>query len=261
MIFFHTHRIRENGMCNYFSAHFYNNTFKTFSLSHGAALLVILFINIVMVVWLKKINNKKVNTIFCYVVSIVIVVQEIGRTVWYAAYGIFTFAESLPLNLCGFSIILMPFMLIMKNKTVFELLYFWGLAGATQALLTPDLAYDFPHWVYFRYFLAHGLIIVGCIYMTFVEKYRPTWKSILKTFIVTNILLGVIAIVNRLTGGNYMFICWKPESGSLLDFLGPWPWYILSLQGVGLVIFVLYYLPFFIMDTIRKMRRVKPETV
>jgi hypothetical integral membrane protein (TIGR02206 family) len=248
-------------MCKYFYADFYKDTFKTFSISHWAALFVIFVVNIVMVVWLRKINNKKVNKILCYVVSIVIILQEILRTVWYAAYGIFSFGTSLPLHLCGFAIILMPFMLIMKNKTVFEVLYFWGLAGATQALLTPDLTYDFPHWVYFRYFFSHGLIIAGCIYMTFVEKYRPTWKSILKTFIATNILMGFIAIVNVLTSGNYMFICWKPEQGSLIDYLGPWPWYILSLEGVGLVVFVLYYLPYFIKDMIQRIKGKKPETV
>ncbi|MBN1698533.1 MAG: TIGR02206 family membrane protein [Spirochaetales bacterium] len=242
-------------MPDYFSAFFYNNTFKAFSLSHVAALIVIVIVNIMMVVILKKLDNPKVNKIFCYTVSIVIIVQEIGRSVWYAAYGIFSCADSLPLHLCGFAIILMPFMLIMKNKTVFELLYFWGLAGATQALLTPDLTYDFPHWVYFRFFFAHGLIILGCIYMVFVEKYRPAWKSILKTFIVTNILMLLIAPLNWATGGNYFFMCHKPETGSLLDFLGPWPWYLLSLQGVGLLIFVIYYMPFFIKDLIEGKRR------
>jgi hypothetical integral membrane protein (TIGR02206 family) len=52
--------------------------------------------------------------------------------------------------------------------------------------------------------------------------------------------------VNRLTGGNYLFLSRKPEGGSLLDLLGPWPWYILSLEAVALLLFTILYLPFVI---------------
>ena len=38
---------------------------------------------------------------------------------------------------------------------------------------------------------------------------------------------------------------------SLIDVLGPWPWYILALEGVGLVLFFLLYLPFAIREVVR----------
>lgn len=41
-----------------------------------------------------------------------------------------------------------------------------------------------------------------------------------------------------------MFISHKPDDPSLLDLIGPWPWYILSLEGVALVMCVILYLPF-----------------
>ena len=31
---------------------------------------------------------------------------------------------------------------------------------------------------------------------------------------------------------------------SLLDFFGPWPWYILALEAAALASFFLYYVPF-----------------
>jgi len=41
-----------------------------------------------------------------------------------------------------------------------------------------------------------------------------------------------------------MFIARKPEFPSLLDMLGPWPWYVVSLIGVGLLFVLLMHLPF-----------------
>jgi uncharacterized membrane protein YwaF len=45
-----------------------------------------------------------------------------------------------------------------------------------------------------------------------------------------------------------MFIAHKPETASLMDMLGPWPWYILSLELVGLAVSLLLYSPFGLKD-------------
>jgi uncharacterized membrane protein YwaF len=43
---------------------------------------------------------------------------------------------------------------------------------------------------------------------------------------------------------DYMFLCAKPQTVSALDFLGPWPWYIVTGEGVALGLFLLLYWPF-----------------
>ena len=42
-----------------------------------------------------------------------------------------------------------------------------------------------------------------------------------------------------------------PAFPSLLDMLGPWPWYILVLEAIGAVAFVLVYLPYALRDSLR----------
>jgi hypothetical integral membrane protein (TIGR02206 family) len=95
--------------------------------------------------------------------------------------------------------------------------------------------------------------------MTLVVGYRPTLKSLWKTFLVTNAYMLIIAPINLLLDGNYLFICRPPDTPSLIDYLGPWPWYILSLEIVGLLFFFVFYAPFGIKDLVSwwKVRRAK----
>jgi hypothetical integral membrane protein (TIGR02206 family) len=142
-------------------------------------------------------------------------------------------------------------MLATMQKWVFEVVYFLGVGGALQALLTPELFYDFPHFRFLHFFIAHISIILAVFYMLWVEKFHIKFKSVWKAFVALNILALLVFFVNRFTGGNYMFLAQKPTNASLIDFLGPYPWYILSLELVVLFIFFLLYLPFFIREKIQ----------
>jgi hypothetical integral membrane protein (TIGR02206 family) len=64
--------------------------------------------------------------------------------------------------------------------------------------------------------------------------------------------MAFVGLVNWLIGSNYMFIAHPPETASLIDVLGPWPWYLLSLEGIAVVVFLLLYLPYLFIDLRRK---------
>jgi hypothetical protein len=49
-------------------------------------------------------------------------------------------------------------------------------------------------------------------------------------------------------GSNYLFIMRPPDTPSLIDMLGPWPWYILSLEAIALALCLLLYLPYALRD-------------
>jgi hypothetical integral membrane protein (TIGR02206 family) len=183
------------------------------------------------------------------------VANWLGWDVWQRANGIWSAQFSLPLHLCTFSVPFAAVMLATGRYRLYEVLYFWGFAGATQALITPDLTsngYNIPHFVYWIFWTSHGVILWAVVFAAAAWGFRPTWSSIWRAFLATNLFMLVVGLANWLTGGNYMFIARKPAFPSLLDYLGPWPWYILLVELIGVAAFVLVYLPYAIRDWIRR---------
>ena len=89
---------------------------------------------------------------------------------------------------------------------------------------------------------------MSVVYMTFVEAYRPYWISVWRVILSTTVYMIGVGLINPLIGGNYLYVARKPPFPTLLDYLGPWPWYIIGLYGIGLVCIILVYLPFIIKD-------------
>ncbi len=59
----------------------------------------------------------------------------------------------------------------------------------------------------------------------------------------TEAYVAVVLPLNFLLGTNFGFLAGKPPNPSLLDHLGPWPVYLLSMQAVGAAAFLLLTLP------------------
>ncbi len=133
--------------------------------------------------------------------------------------------------------------LITKNYKVYEIIYFWGLAGAIQAVLTPDIKYSFPHFKYIQFFTTHGGIIISICYMTFIFGYIPTPRSLLKSFLYSILLAIPIYFLDYVIKGNYLFLRAKPAGANLLDFFGPWPYYLIVLGLILIHYFLILYLP------------------
>jgi hypothetical integral membrane protein (TIGR02206 family) len=233
----------------YFALVYEGTPFQLFGVQHLTALAIITLCCF-SYLYFRNVWGERERKIVRWVFAIAIVVNESALHVWSAYWGIWNIQTMLPLHMCAVIIWSSAYMLITKNYTIYELVYFMGLGGAMQAVLTPAdaAAYNFPHFRIMQTFIAHGLLINIAIYMTVVEGFRPTLQSFKRIFIWTNIYMVIIFFFNLAIGSNYLFIAYKPDFPTLLDILAPWPWYILELEAIGFTIFFILYIPFLIKD-------------
>jgi hypothetical integral membrane protein (TIGR02206 family) len=228
------------------------NPFNAFSISHISMILLFGFLAILLFTYRESLRQENRRTTIRFLLVGLLVLSELSLNIWYSTTDMWDPYDTLPLQLCSISLIFCIFMLVMNSYRVFEVTYFFGLAGASQALLTPELFFDFPHYRYFHFFIAHIAIMLSCLYMVWIEKCYPTFKSIWRALIVLNVVAFFVFFVNKWTGGNYMFLARKPSNPSLLDYLGPYPYYIITLEAVTVFLFTLLYVPFCLRDKYNK---------
>ena len=226
---------------------FFAKDFAFLGTAHLIALVSIVMLNIFLLRY--KTRSESERSKIRWTMAIILWINELGFHIWNASVEQWNIQTMLPLHVCSVLVWLGGVMLVTKNYTIYEFAYFMGIGGALQALLTPDLGiYGFPHYRFFQTFISHGLIVTSAIYMTAVEGFRPTWKSLGRIFIGMNIYLVIVFFINQAIVSNYMFVAHKPETASLLDVLPAWPWYILWLEAIGLVTCLILYIPFIIKD-------------
>ncbi|MGH7881972.1 MAG: TIGR02206 family membrane protein [Candidatus Dormibacteraceae bacterium] len=156
---------------------------------------------------------------------------------WSPAYG-------LPLHFCDTAALITAAALWWRQRWMVELTWFWGMVGCLQGLLTPDLQQHFPNWWYFQYYLVHALPVVAAILLVIGLRLIPRRGAVVRAYLITALYTILIGGIDFLTGGNYMYLRQPPNIHSLLNFMGPWPWYILSTTLLALLLFWLFDLPF-----------------
>lgn len=230
----------------------YETTIPMFGRDHLIYLAIIIFVSAIFLIYSKKkFKSEQADKVgkILGIIAIVHLFLEIPTMKLILGNNI---PSSLPLHLCNFGMLMVGILLLTRKQWALELAYFWALCGATQSLLTPDLKYIFPHPQSITFFTAHTIEIVGLLYAVIVLKMRPHWDSIPRVFLKTLIIAAVVFPLNFLHPDmNYMFLKHPPLGGSIIDLLGPWPWYLLSLMGVALLLFVIAYLPYAISDKLK----------
>jgi hypothetical integral membrane protein (TIGR02206 family) len=172
---------------------------------------------------------------------------------WFVAYhvvvalrGPYALDFDLPLHLTDAVTVVAALALWNPKALLFELTYFWGLTASLQAVLTPGLGADdrFPSFFFWHYFVTHSGVVVAGVFLAFGLGLSARPGAVPRMFLATAAWAAVAAAGNAVTGGNYMFLTERPETASLLDYMGPWPVYIVAAALFALALFALLDLPF-----------------
>lgn len=160
----------------------------------------------------------------------------------FALRGDRMFPDHVPLELCDASLWLVILSLLTLKPAFFDLAYYFALAGASMSLLTPNLVAP-SLFLSAQFFADHGLLVVSVLYLVWSRQARPRPRSAIRAMLALNIFAAVAGTFDAIFKTDYMFLRSKPPTVSALDFFGPWPWYIVSCEGVALGLFLLLYLP------------------
>lgn len=216
------------------------DTFDLYSLEHyynlgGYLLLTMLFL------FLSSIFYRKL--MIARVSAFMMLTLKIGEIAYRHIYLNESLVEMLPLHLCNIAFITAVFTMILKSFFFFEITYFWSI-GAFFALLNPEVMLSFPNFWNISFFITHYYLFFTVAFCMMFWNFRPTKKGLIRAFTSLNLIFILVFFLNIRLGTNYMFVNYKPHFKSLIDYLGPWPYYILSFEVIGGSLFYLAYLPF-----------------
>ncbi len=169
-------------------------------------------------------------------VALVILAGFVVEQTTYVARGDWSARVNLPLQLSdAVTLVAVGALWRARRGLLTELVWFWGLTATLQAVLTPDIDETFPDVLFFTYFATHGGVVLAASLLVLGLRHVPRRWALWRVYALTAAFAVLAAIGCLATGGNYMFLRRKPAAGSILDPLGPWPWYVLAAAALGLV--------------------------
>ena len=231
-------------MIDYLTADYTGGPFELFSGSHLLTIVVLTLVG-VMIIAVARAGDESTRRRLRVGLAVILLMTELSWHIWSLVYGRWRIEEGLPLHLCSIMMWVTAVVLIWQKRSLYPLVYFLGIAGATQGLLTPDVGiYGFPHFRFLQIMIGHGGLVIAGLWVVTVENCRPDRRSLLSLFAGLNVYAFFVWLINLAIGSNYLFVSAKPETASLLDLFPGWPWYILGMEGFALIFFGLLYLPF-----------------
>lgn len=169
-----------------------------------------------------------------------IIVFLVSWQIYFIHTGTWDASVSLPFHLCGISKVAAVFLLFKYNQRWFEFTLLLGMGGALQSIMTPQLEVARSTFALVEYYFSHGVIILTPIYLFYVKGHRLRHKSWLYTYFFGLVVLVIVAGINYVVGGNYIYLCEKPMADNPL-LIGPWPYYLSGFLGFGFINVVLFY--------------------
>lgn len=218
--------------------------FAAYGPSHWLVLILFLAGAVALVGLGRKYGNTAAARRCTRSFALALLALQLGKQIYSITPAQWGIGHSIPLQLSDLAAFATAYALWSRRKWAFSLTYYWGLTLSMQALLTPALrGPDFPDKGFLVFWAVHLLVVWAAIYLTWGLGMRPDWHSYRVVVAATFCWAAAAFVFNSLTGTNYGFLNRKPETGSVLDVLGPWPWYLLPEIALVLLVWALMTWP------------------
>jgi len=228
------------------------DSFTRFGSAHIGAILLAFTAPLVLSALARRDADGAASRIIRWTLVAVLVGNRALRILLLHREGELTIESVAPMHLCDWASIAAVITLAYPNQWAYELCYFWAMGGTLQALVTPDLAYGFPDPRFITFFISHGGVIAAALYATLCMGMRPVPMSIVRVLAWSAVYLMAAMAANFLLDANFGYLRAKPSQTSVLDYLAPWPYYVVQLVVLAIASTLFYYAPFFIIDRLKR---------
>ncbi|MHC4402190.1 MAG: YwaF family protein [Planctomycetota bacterium] len=212
------------------------NRFVLFGAAHLGA-FVVLGLSTAALVWAgRRLRGSNGQTWLSRGLALSIVLCQGTMQIEVLLPAHFLLDDSLPLEVCDLAWVLAVYALWTHKPWAFGLVYYWGLTMTLLAMITPNLVEGFPHLRFLMFYYGHGVVVLAAAYMAWGVGLRPTWRLYRLALAVTAAYAFVLYFVNRLLGTNYMNLTGKPPKPTMLDYLGPYPFYMVVVVALGFTV-------------------------
>ena len=231
--------------------------FRPFGADHWAVLAITAAVAAAIAGNASRIRRLRDDRVARMAVAVILLGNEVGGCF---VYGFTHGAWRVPLQLCDLAMFAMAWALLGGPRLVTDVALCWGVGASLHAVLTPDLVAGFPSLDWLTFFLGHCLIVWSAVYLMargpltsrsdvrdsvpdmlrMSRGPRPlTVGSAWRVWGLTNGYVAIVGLLNWRLGTNFGYLSGKPAHPSVLDYLGPWPVYLLGMEAIGALSFVL----------------------
>lgn len=217
--------------------------FLRWSTPHIVALILTVLVAVI-VLWEGSRMEEHKRFIMCRVLGGIVLFQLVSEFIWRALvddYGPWQY--NLPLHFCSFMSVFAFIALWWRVRWACAIVYFGVLAGSIQGLITPAMANGYPSMAFFVFFIAHSLLLIVALAIPVLLGWRARGWDDLRSLLIMDAYVLLVHPINLYLNTNYGYTMGPPIPGTLLDYLGPAPWYYLWAQLPVLALLRLLMLP------------------
>jgi hypothetical integral membrane protein (TIGR02206 family) len=156
--------------------------------------------------------------------------------------------------MCDLTAVFAALVFLRPTRALQSLVYFWGLALGSQAVLTPDLAGGPESLSFWAFWLYHVFVVGAGVYVVVAQGFRPEWKDLRFAVLAGVLYAAVVFAIDAIFDLNYGYLGRAtPTRPTLLDVLGPWPLRSVFMVLLGAAAMTALWLPWLLVR--------RPETV
>ena len=235
--------------------------FKYFSFAHLLP-IILLGIGIFLVYrFREKLRNWKHEDTFRTIIGVLLIFNECSYY-WRLLYvgnsqdgtQMMTF---LPLQVCEWTAYIAAFMLIKKNRHLYDIAFYITLTLGLIPIATPAVITKLGHYRYYSFWFEHIVPMLGVFYMTFVHGFRPDFRKVYKPIAMLSILAAFAIYANlNIPDANYMYLAAGTPGDSLANVLPSNVWARLAVAFVIVIfLFALLSIPQIVREIKAKRKR------